>query len=75
MPFVNEKLTEDQRNALIARNIPNPIRKGKAIGSYHWTADHEKDLFLIHAGCFHDLPEEEIFVFLYSDKVIFVTLP
>ncbi len=74
MAFINERLTDLQREDFAKRNIKNPLLKDQLLIPYFWTADYERNTFLVNVGSSHDLPEEELFIFIRNQDVFLFKL-
>ena len=75
MAFVNEKLTNEQREEFVARSIKNPASvSGIALSPIFWTIDHENDMCLIKGGVHRDYHNEYYFVFLWKGEQHIVSL-
>lgn len=74
MAFVNEKLTSLQKEDFIKKDIKNPHVPNQVLNPYFWTVDHERNAYLINIGAYHDLPEEEQFVFIFNSEIFLFTL-
>ena len=74
MAFINEKLTFSQKEEFVKRGIKNPHSPNQVLAPNFWTIDHERNACLINIGAYHDLPEEEQFIFLYDSGIFLFTL-
>jgi hypothetical protein len=74
MAFVNEKLTPKQREEFSKRGLKNPLCSKQDFIPYFWTADHNQNAYLIDAGAYHDIPEENLFIFIYDSGVFLFTI-
>lgn len=74
MAFVNEKLTPLQKEDFAKQEIKNPLCMSNILCPNFWTADHERNAYLINIGAFHDIPEEEIFIFILNSTIFLFTL-
>ena len=74
MAFVNEKLTAAQREEIAEKKIKNPLQPNQFFIPYFWTADYERNAFLINVGSYHDSPEEILFLFLLNCNTFLFTL-
>ncbi len=69
MAFINERLTDLQREDFARRNITDPLQQNQLFVSYFWTADFERNAFLANVGSYHDLPEETLFIFIFNQGI------
>ncbi len=53
--------------------IKHPI-SGEILKPYFWTADKERNAYLIDVGAYHDLSEEQLFVFIYNSGIFLFKL-
>lgn len=74
MAFVNERLTSLQKENFVKRGIKNPLSPNQVLNPSFWTIDHERNAYLINIGAYHDLPEEEQFVFIHDSGIFLFTL-
>lgn len=74
MAFVNERLTSLQRENFVKRGIKNPISSNQILDPTFGTIDHERNACLINIGAYHDLPEEELFMFIFDSGIYMFTL-
>ncbi len=74
MAFVNEKLTSLQKEDFVKKDIKNPHHSNQVLNPNFWTVDHERNACLINIGAYHDMPEEEQFVFIYNSGIFLFTL-
>lgn len=74
MAFVNEKLSTLQKEDFVKKNIQNPHCSNQVLNPNFWTIDHERNACLINIGAYHDIPEEEQFVFIYNTGIFLFTL-
>lgn len=74
MAFVNEKLTSLQKEDFVKKDIKNPHHSNQVLNPNFWTVDHERNAYLINIGAYHDMPEEEQFVFIYNSGIFLFTL-
>ncbi len=74
MAFINEKLSSIQKENFTKKEIRDPRYPHEIISPNFWTIDHEQDACLINIGAYHDLPEEELFLFLYHSGIFLFTL-
>ncbi len=74
MAFINERLTDLQREDFEKRNIKNPLQKDQLLVPNFWTADFERNTFLVNVGSYHDLPEEILFIFIHNQDVFLFKL-
>ncbi|MBD5539691.1 MAG: hypothetical protein HDR00_00570 [Lachnospiraceae bacterium] len=74
MAFINEKLSSIQKEDFKKKKIKNPRHPHEILSPNFWTIDHERDICLINIGAYHDLPEEELFLFLYHSDIFLFTL-
>lgn len=74
MAFMNERLTSLQKEDFIKKGIKHPHHPNDVLNPNFWTIDHEQNACLINMGAYHDLPEEEQFVFLYDSGIFLFTL-
>ena len=74
MAFVNEKLTPKQREEFSKRRLKNPRSSDQELIPHFWTADHNQNAYLINTGAYHDIPEEELFIFIYDSEVFLFTI-
>lgn len=69
MAFVNERLTALQKENFVKRGIKNPLSSNQVLNPNFWTIDHERNTCLINIGAYHDLPEEELFIFVFDSGI------
>lgn len=50
MAFVNERMTQAERESFIERKIPAPTWSLCTLRSSKWTIDHERNMFLVWAS-------------------------
>lgn len=74
MAFANERLTSLQRENFVKRGIKNPLSSNQILDPIFWTIDHERNACLINIGAYHDLPEEELFIFIFDSGIYMFTL-
>ena len=75
MAFINEKLTEEQREDFRAKGIKDPnIGSVRFIAPLYQTIDREKDMCLVHAGVQRDACYEHYFVFFWKGKQHMISL-
>lgn len=74
MAFVNERLTSLEKENFVKRGIKNPRVSNQVLNPNFWTIDHERNACLINIGAYHDLPEEEQFVFIFNSGIFLFTL-
>ena len=74
MAFVNERLTSLQKEDFVKKDIKNPHSSNQVLNPNFWTVDHERNACLINIGAYHDIPEEEQFVFIYNSGIFLFTL-
>lgn len=74
MAFINERLTSSQKEDFVKKDIKHPHHSDMVLAPNFWTADHERNAYLINIGAYHDLPEEEQFIFLYDSGIFLFTL-
>lgn len=75
MGFINEKVTEQERNAFKQKKIQNPLSPVLPVLSpVYWTIDREKDTYLFKIGTHRDFPDEEYFYFkcMEYELIIFI---
>ncbi|MBR5773216.1 MAG: hypothetical protein IKY44_00045 [Clostridia bacterium] len=68
MAYINERVTKEKQRIF---EIP-PY--GAKFTPHKWTIDKEKNTILFHYITERDNPENEMFVFVYKDHVIKITL-
>lgn len=73
MAFVNERLSSAQMEEFVNLGIKSPISR-EILKPHFWTADKERNAYLIDVGAYHDLPEEELFVFIYNSGIFLFKL-
>ena len=66
MAFINEKLSLVQKEMLKKKEIKNPRCSAEILNPNFWTVDHNQKAYLINVGAYHNIPEEEMFVFIYD---------
>lgn len=74
MAFVNGRLTSLQKEDFVKRGIKNPHSSNQILNPNFWTIDHERNVCLINIGAYHDVPEEEQFVFIFDSGIFIFTL-
>ena len=74
MAFINERLTSAQKEDFVKKDIKYTHHSDMVLAPNFWTADHERNACLINIGAYHDIPEEEQFVFLYDSGIFLFTL-
>lgn len=74
MAYINEKLTILQKEAFEKRKINNPLYLNKVLVPNFWTVDHDRNTYLINVGAYHDVPNEQLFVFIYNLNTYLFTL-
>lgn len=74
MAFVNERLTSLQKENFVKRGIKNPRSSNQVLKPNFWTIDHERNACLINIGAYHDMPEDEQFVFIFDSGIFLFTL-
>lgn len=74
MAFVNERLTALQKENFVKQGIKNPLSSNQVLNPNFWTIDHERNACLINIGAYHDMPEEEQFVFIFDSGIFMFTL-
>jgi hypothetical protein len=76
MAFVNENLTEEEREKFKARGIKNPTinRRLDILDPIRWTIDRENDMFLIKAGVDKDACYEYYFIFCWKGEQHVISL-
>jgi len=71
MGFINEKVTEQERNKFKQKKIQNPLSPVlPVLAPVYWTIDREKDMYLFKIGTHRDYPNEEWFFFKYKEREI-----
>lgn len=73
MAFVNERLTALQKESFVKWEKKSAFLNQILYPNF-WTIDHEKNACLINIGAYHDLPEEEQFVFIFDSGIFMFTL-
>lgn len=73
MAFVNERLTALQKESFVKWGKKSAFLNQILYPNF-WTIDHEKNACLINIGAYHDLPEEEQFVFIFDSGIFMFTL-
>ncbi|MCH5193444.1 MAG: hypothetical protein J1F11_05735 [Oscillospiraceae bacterium] len=74
MAFMNERLTSLQKEDFLKKGIKHPHHPNDVLNPNFWTIDHEQNACLINIGAYHDLPEEEQFIFIYNSEIFLFTL-
>lgn len=74
MAFVNERLTSLQKENFVKLGIKNPLSSNQVLNPNFWTIDHERNICLINIGAYHDMPENEHFIFIIDSKIFMFTL-
>lgn len=68
MPFIIEKISEEQRENFAKKAINNPLLCGLPIlNPTSWVIDHQKDVYLFGIGTHRDYPDEDLFYFHWKD--------
>lgn len=75
MGFVNEELTQEERELFAQRNIVNPLSRDKKILiPKRWTIDREKQAYIIRLGVERDWPDEEVFFYQLRERHIIISV-
>lgn len=76
MAFVNEELTQEERELFAQRDIKDPLdymNKSKLIPSY-WTIDKEREAILFSIGIQREWPDEVVFFYQLRETEIILSL-
>jgi len=76
MAFVNEKVSQGEKELFAKRNIIDPLdymNKSRLIPSY-WTIDREREAFIFHIGVQRDWPDEEVFFYQLKQRYMFISV-
>lgn len=69
MAFVNERLTEQQRDEFAAMGIMNPtLNQHGVLRPLHRTIERATSTCLIHTGVYRDCPDEHYFLFFWRNN-------
>lgn len=75
MGFVNEELTQEERELFAQRNIVNPVYGNKeALRPKRWTINREKDAILVQLGVHREWPDETVFFYQLRDSSFVISL-
>jgi len=68
MAFVNIRLTTEQREEFVKKNISNPISPVlPPLNPALWTIDKDKDVYLFKIGTHRDYPYDVLFYYSWKD--------
>jgi hypothetical protein len=73
MVFVNERLTSDQKEKFRLLKLKYPLNGEDFIPSW-WTTDRLTGAFLVDGGRYHDIDDEQMFIFSDGKQTMLVTM-
>lgn len=75
MPFVNEYLTDEQREDFERKGIRNPLSSALPIlKPIKWICDSESNSYLFSIGTHRDYPDEELFFWHWKNQEFILPL-
>lgn len=76
MAFVNEKLTQEEKEMFIKKGIKNPLdyMNNSILIPNYWTIDRDKQAYLFQIGVQRDWPDEVVFMYQLREVCLIISV-
>ena len=75
MAFVNDELTQEEREVFAKRGIKNPVYgKDHILIPRYWTIDREREAYITYLGVRRDWPDEKVLFYQLRDVSMVISV-